>query len=105
VKESLVVSACIQWLHVHGCFVWRNNTGAYKHPASNTFIRYGLVGSGDILGMTPRGRFLAVECKSEKGKPTEQQERFGGRVTEHGGLYILAHSIDDLEARRGEILG
>ena len=103
-KESLVVSACIQWLHVNGCFIWRNNTGAFK-DATGRWVRYGLNGSADVIGVNPSGRFIAVEAKSDKGKPTEQQLRFGERVVAHGGVYVVAHSIDDLESRRAELLG
>jgi hypothetical protein len=101
-SESAVVSACIQWLHVHRCFIWRNNTGHWKDGKGN-HIRYGLVGSSDIIGMTPSGRFLAVECKSEKGKLTPHQLAFMGKVLQHGGIFILARSIDDLEDRKAEI--
>lgn len=33
-KESALVSHCIKWLYAHGCYVWRNNTGAYKPEAA-----------------------------------------------------------------------
>jgi hypothetical protein len=104
-RESYVVKACIEWLHLNGCFVWRNNTGAYKHHESGAYIRYGLTGSADIIGVNPKGRFIAVECKSDKGKLSESQYAFGAKVKVRRGVYVLARSIDDLEAVRTEILG
>ena len=104
-KESLVVKSCIEWLHLNGCFIWRNNTGAYKPEGSAGFIRYGLAGSADIIGVNPHGKFIAVECKSEKGKLLESQVGFGIKVRSRGGVYVVARSTDDLESHRDVLLG
>jgi len=104
VKESLVVDACIRWLLYHGCFVKRNNTGAYKPEGSNRFIRFGYKGSADIEGLTRSGRFIAVECKSDRGTLTEHQQAYAERIKAHNGLWILARSTDDLEKHKDEIL-
>lgn len=103
--ESAIVSACIKWLWAHGCYVWRNNTGAYKPEGSNRYIAYGHKGSADILGVTKTGRFIACECK-RPGKGLEPtQELFRNRVQEKGGLHITARALEDLERRKYEILG
>lgn len=103
--ESQVVSACIRWLWFNGCFVWRNNTGGWRVPNTKRVIRYGFPGSGDIIGVNPHGRFISIECKSPDGNdPTPIQERFGSRVIENSGIYIVARSVDDLEAHKVEIL-
>lgn len=105
VSESSVVSACIAWLWNHGCYIWRNNTGALK-DIKGRVIRYGLVGSADIIGMTPAGRFLSIECKSPTGgNLSPHQERFRDRVRAKNGVYLIIRSIDDLERRKEEILG
>lgn len=108
-SESQILTACIQWLHWKGVFMWRNNSGAYKPEASGRFIRFGYPGSADILGLMPAnsnrpGVFLAVECKSAKGKLSEHQQRFGQKVTESGGIYLVARSVDDLERELGGLL-
>lgn len=41
------------------------------------------------------GVFLAVEVKTAKGKPTEQQERFIGAVQKSGGRAGVARSVKD----------
>lgn len=102
VRESQVVDACMKWLWAHGVFCWRNNTGALRDK-KNRLIRFGKVGSPDIIGIAPwsschRGRFIGVECKSDIGKLTPHQEAFCEQVTTHSGIYIVARSIDDLEA-------
>lgn len=103
--ESRVLRSLYAWLSLHRVFHWRVNTGAYKHPESGQYIRYGLPGCSDILGITRggTGRLLAIEAKATSGL-SAQQQRFKERIEENGGLYIVARSVDDLEARRREIL-
>ena len=104
VPESLIVNTCIRWLWHHGCFVWRNNTGAWKPRGGKRPIRYGKPGSPDIIGITPSGRFIGVECKSGKNKINPLQMAFQTDVLLHKGIYITAYSVDDLEAEKGRIL-
>lgn len=101
--ESQVLDSCLKWLWNNGCFVWRNNTGAWK-PETGGYVRYGLKGSGDILGVNPKGRFIAVECKRKGNTQTAEQMEFEARVKSHRGVYILAYSIDDLEANKEGLL-
>ena len=101
-KESTVLSACLNWLNVHGYFVWRNNTGAIA--TERRFFRYGHPGSADILGILPDGRFLAVECKRPLGprggdggsRQTDEQIKFQRAVESNNGVYLLVRSLDDL---------
>ena len=75
--------------------VWRNNTGALKDPKGR-LVRYGLcVGSSDIIGIAPDGVFVAVECKAERGKVTDQQEKFIANVRRQGGRAGVARSADE----------
>lgn len=94
--ESLILRDCIQWLHVKKIFCWRNNSGSYKAENGN-YIRYGFVGSSDIIGILPDGRFLGIECKAAKGKLTEHQEVFKSKVENSGGIYIMAKSVGELD--------
>lgn len=110
-SESAVVSACIKWLWLHGCFVWRNNTGNHKHSYKRkdgsfgeSYIRYGRVGSADIIGTNPYGRFLSIECKFGKNNLSPYQQAFRTDVLLHNGIYIVARSVDDLEDNKAEIL-
>jgi len=52
-------------------------------------------GSSDLIGLTNIGTFLAVECKSERGKPTSGQESFIDMINRLGGIGIIAKSVDD----------
>ena len=112
VKESLVVSACIQWLYLHGCDVIRNNTGAFKSiyqrkdgTTGVAWVRTGKKGSGDVLACSPHGRWIEVECKSDQGEQSPEQFQRQVAIEARGGIYVLARSTDDLEARKADIIG
>lgn len=95
-KENVVLSDCLQYLTLSGVFAWRNNTGAYK--VGSRFIRFGLVGSSDILGILPDGRFLAVECKREKGGVLSDAQRgFLETIRQNNGVSCVVHSVEDLQ--------
>lgn len=93
--ENEVKNACLRWLKDRGIFAWRNNTGMAwigNHP-----IRFGLPGSGDILGLLPDGKFLSIECKSKTGKQSGVQKRFQENIEQNNGVYVLAYSVKDVE--------
>jgi hypothetical protein len=52
------------------------------------FIRFGKVGSSDIEGVLPGGRFLAVECKAKDGRLSPEQKQFLAEVEALGGLAV-----------------
>jgi hypothetical protein len=95
-SETGVVKACLEYLTLKGIFAWRNNTGAVQVEGKR-FVRFGIKGSPDILGVMPDGRFLGVETKSAKGRLTAEQKAFGEAVTNRRGVYIVARSVSDLE--------
>jgi hypothetical protein len=102
IPEGAIVNACIRWLFLHRCFVWRNNSGALQDK-SGRVVRFGKVGSSDIIGLTRYGRFVGVECKAKGNKQSPEQSEFERLIRYHNGIYILAYSVDDLEARKHEI--
>jgi hypothetical protein len=96
-SESQLVTACLEYLLVMGIPAWRNNSGATM--IGKRFIRFGMKGSSDILGvLPPTGRFLAVECKQPKGRTTESQDEFLDAINEAGGLGVVVRSVDELES-------
>ncbi len=105
VSESVIVNHIIKWCFAHGLFAFRNNTGAYKTERGN-YIRYGAVGSPDIIAVQCKtGKFIGIEAKSATGKQSPEQKAFQQKLEQCGALYILARGLDDLEARKQEILG
>lgn len=97
-KEQNVQAACLVALSQAGCLVWRQDTGAYR-AKSGALVRYGLcVGSSDIIGIAPDGRFLAVEVKNDTGRATDAQLRFIAAVQAAGGRAGIARSAADAVA-------
>jgi len=78
-----------------GCLIWRNNCGVLKNEAGIP-IRFGLcVGSSDLIGITPDGRFLAVEIKTKTGRVRPEQQQFIDAIRRKGGIAGIARSVDD----------
>lgn len=91
--------------------VWRNNTGQAWQGSRITppvgtritvthdmiilknarVIKFGLPGSGDILG-TSNGIPLSVEIKTLTGRQAQLQKNFQDRWSACGGKYILARN-------------
>ncbi len=96
-------------LSAAGCTVWRNetaqawlgrNVGANRRGEVRLTgarqIRCGLcVGSSDLVGIAPDGRFLAVEVKRPQGRVTAEQRRFVDAVIAAGGIAGIARSVDE----------
>ena len=63
-------------------------------------MRFGLVGSSDIIGILPNGRFLAVECKKENGGVlSDKQKEFLTQIRLNGGFAVCVNSLFDLESK------
>lgn len=112
VCESAVLNACIRWLYLHGCDIIRNNTGSVRQSYTSKKtgqtkwrrIKYGKPGAGDILALSPKGRWVEVECKGSGGKQAPDQLLRQQEVEKRGGVYILAYSVHDLEQRAADFL-
>jgi hypothetical protein len=97
VSESQILKAVGQLLGLHPkvAYCWRHNNGAFH--AEHRFIRFGHEGVSDFVGFTKRGQFLAIECKSARGRLTKSQETFLLRVKEAGGVCGVARSVFDAQ--------
>lgn len=94
-NENIVQSDILLAIgRVPGMIAWRNNTGALPDK-SGRVVRYGLLGSPDILACY-RGRFVGIEVKSRTGKQREAQVNFQRAFERAGGTYVLARSVDDV---------
>ncbi len=88
--------------------IWRQNTGvgwfangkaARQKDVGAYPVRFGVPGQGDISGVClPSGRRIEIECKTEKGRQSDEQIAFEAMITRFGGLYILARSVGDVDA-------
>lgn len=94
--ERDVLNAVLAMLRTHPAVAWaaRVNSGAYKTP-DGRFIRFGFAGCPDILGQMKCGQFLAIECKSDIGRATEDQAAFIDKVLKFGGKAGIARCVED----------
>lgn len=58
-------------------------------------------GVSDIIGIY-KGRFLSIEVKSQKGRLSEDQKQWLRDVEAHGGISIVARSVEDVEQALSE---
>jgi len=84
-KETELTKAIIKELNQRGFLVWKHWQGQFSKK-----------GISDILGMTPRGQFLAIEVKSGlRYKITTHQQAFLDEVKTQGGLAMVAYGVND----------
>jgi hypothetical protein len=84
VKEKAITQAIRGLLKSLGIFHWKNHGGPM-----------GAKGVSDILGCY-QGRMLAIEVKTDRGRLSDDQQRFIDNVNAAGGLAFVARSIDDV---------
>lgn len=107
-QETKIQRAIMLKLSEAGCLIFRNETsgawvGKKIHQAGQQvtlsdarMIRFGLaVGSSDLVGLTPSGRFLAIEVKTKTGRATKEQLNFIEQVNKHGGRAGIARSPEE----------
>jgi hypothetical protein len=95
VSESATQRAILDYLEaIPSIYVWRNNTGVAR--TGGRHVRYGHVGSGDILGVLPGGRMLSIEVKAKDGNLSREQREFAVRMLELGAVCFTARSVDDV---------
>lgn len=83
-KEKEITRSIRNYLRVMGIFHFKVHQGLGSAP-----------GISDILGCH-KGRMLAIEVKTERGRVSEVQERFLERINAEGGLAFVARSVDDV---------
>lgn len=70
---------------------------AAEYKGKTRYIHFaGVTGISDIIGMTPSGQFLSIECKVGRNTPTKEQTEFMERVRRAGGVALLVYNSDQL---------
>ncbi len=96
--EHAIQLQIMEYLALKGIFAWRNNSGTLRDRRGIP-VRFGKVGSSDILGVAPDGKFLAIEVKRPKGTWGLQpaQEEFMTEVLKRGGYAGVATCPEDVD--------
>lgn len=77
--------------------LWRANV-LVAQDKTGRIVRAGVKGQADISGiLAPHGRRVEIECKTQRGRQSDAQERWERMIRYHGGIYVLARSVDDVK--------
>ena len=86
-REAEIVRKIMAYLRsFDGCFCWKEHGGPY-----------GSNGIPDII-CCYRGRFVALEVKTDTGKPTRLQEAVIRKINHAGGCALIVRSVEDVKA-------
>jgi hypothetical protein len=86
----LRINAAVAW---QGTVVERSATRlVLLHPRP---VRLATAGVSDFVGITEGGLFVALEVKSERGRPTPEQAAFLDTITRLGGRAGVARSVQE----------
>ena len=96
-KERDLQKTILDYLRLKKCLVFKHVSTGIRIQGKH-FIPFpmGEKGISDIIGCTKKGQFLACEVKMKGNKATPAQFKFLKEVEEHGGIAILANSLDDV---------
>ena len=104
-SESDTQKAILDLIRYRGGVATRVNSGSAIFKGKNgnvNVIRGAEKGTSDILACY-RGRYLAIEVKYGKGKPTPEQLEFGRQVRDSGGLFLVAYDVEEVNRLLDEI--
>ena len=97
-RENDLLKQILEYLGLKQYFCFRNNTGAFRNSRGG-FYRFGFKGSGDILGLTPAGRFFSIEVKLKGKYPSPEQKDFMLTIVKNGGIAFVAYCLEDVEKK------
>ncbi|MGI9501600.1 MAG: hypothetical protein ACR2RE_00910 [Geminicoccaceae bacterium] len=104
ITHSAAVNKALMKASSMGCLVHRNEVGLFYDLRGNK-RKIGVVGRGDIDGLTPfKGRALAIEVKTGGASRSPEQKRWAARFESLGGLYIVARYDDERGIDGDEII-
>lgn len=98
-RETEIQKEIMEYLWGKDIFCWRNNSVGVFDPFKCKYrkpSKYEIMGVSDILGVY-KGKFLAIEVKSAKGRTTDNQANFIHKVIENDGIAFVAKSVEDVD--------
>jgi hypothetical protein len=94
--EKDIQSAVLQFLRLNKYCVWKQNSAGIYNKNTGHYIPTTMPGIADIIGIDPKGRFVAVEVKRPGGRLSDLQVGFQRMICASNGLYACVHSIDEM---------
>ena len=103
--EQEIQKSIIDYLRLKKYVVFKHHsTGFTVRKGKTVAFKYGEKGVADIIACSPRGTFVAIEVKKPGSKPSPEQTEFLERIIQtEMGISILAHSLDDVIGKVGEL--
>lgn len=97
--EKEILKSCLALLSARGVFAWRVNVGAtaLEFDGKKRLVRYGKPGQSDIAGILPSGRFICIETKRPRNRPTPLQIAWMREVIQHKGVAFWVTSAKMLD--------
>jgi hypothetical protein len=90
--ESLIQTEIIAFLKVRNCLVFRMNSGMAKYN-----LKLAPNGTPDILTITPKGRLLWLEVKTETGILNTNQEIMHDLLRQRNQEVFVVRSVNDVK--------
>jgi hypothetical protein len=100
-KEASLVREVANYLSFREVWFYRANSGALR-GASGKPVRFGAKGHPDFYARgKPGGRRGAssvvwIECKTKKGKLSQEQRDWEEKARKHGDIFIVARCLGDV---------
>ena len=76
---------------------WANGSGKVK-TEDGRWVKFGSIGSPDIIGYGKDGRFIGVEIKTGESRQSKHQKIFQKVSTNHGCIYFIVRSTEDFKS-------
>lgn len=97
-RESELLSYALKVLKQSGLVYWRVANGPVMHSIAGKMIRKcsPVKGFPDIAGISPNGKFWAIELKTEKGKLSEEQVRWIAALNDSGATAVVLRTKDEI---------
>jgi len=95
-SEQQIQKSILDYLTLTGWYAYKQDSVGIYDPVKNTYRKSNTAGKSDLIAIN-KGLVLFIEVKSLSGKQTPAQEVYEQKIKSHGGNYIVARSIEDVQ--------
>ena len=100
--EAVIQSQIMIWLKLNNFFVWRNHTQGIRIKGG-LYVQNPNVGAPDVMAVK-HGMFFGIEVKAGRvGRLAPEQKEWLEKLVAHGGIAIVARSLEDVIEKLGHV--
>lgn len=97
-ESEVLHSILLKWGAHPRLRISRINTGSGYPPNSRRLVKFGVPGTGDLVGLiAPHGQMIQLETKRLKGKRRESQLTMQRVIRSLGGIYEFVESLEEAD--------